>query len=577
MASSQLLPRAGLLAALAMLLVVGGCASSTDGAASATRVDGANSAASADADVAAPASELSAGSAPTALIVDASGSMLVEDAPGQRMAAAKSAAITLVETLPDGSRLALLTYGTGTGNSAEEFDAGCRDVTVLSELADLDAGAVEGEIETLVPSGYTPIGAALQKAAEQLPDSGPAAIVLVSDGEDMCSPPPCEVAASLKAANPELAISAVGFRADGLAADQLSCIANATGGIFVTADNAPQLSARLSAAADLTTAREALTATGRDGVEIGEYHDEIAARTMDFPAFSAGERSTVDGQDRIVIVWRNCDWIFTSAGELVEIAPGESARTIDGIARGTKVSAATELLGPPITPTGEPVAVPEAGSTLLFPADERAGTAWRVGVDGSGDEAVVKTIVLCLCLPGSAADIPNQVSEVPSGTLLSSGEIETSGVCGPLCDVRGFADVDHPRWGKTRVFMTEVRGQVERDGGGANTYALMAIDTDGRVRWRFDLPGDVQAGKAMKPVKDTSGNVFFETTQGGGESPIVLRPTMRGFEHFGTLAEDGGSRFFGYTRQLGDGGVFEFRPTRGGTVYSWNGSTYAPK
>lgn len=561
-----------LLAVLAVLLLVGACSSTTGGAPAAATRDATGSApVSASAPLAAPASGLTAGSAPTALIVDASGSMLIEDTPGQRMAAAKGAAKALVDTLPDGAKLALLTYGTGTGNSAAEFDAGCRDVTVVRKLGALDKAGAAAQIEALVPSGYTPIGAALRKAAQELPGTGPAAIILVSDGEDMCSPPPCDVAAELHGANPQLAISAVGFRADGLAADQLSCIANATGGIFVTAENAAQLGARLSAAADLPSARKALTATGRGGVEIGEYYDEISARTPDFPPFAGGAKRTVDGADRIVIRWLDCDWIFTPAGELVAIDPGPGAQTIDGVRAGMTISEATTRLGQPVT-------VPQAAArTRVFAADERAGTAWRMEVDADGDRGKITAIMLCLCLPGSAADVPNQVAAAPGGTLLSAGEIETSGVCGNLCSVQGFADVDHPSWGRSRVFMTEIRTTTSRSAPGPKTFGLMAIDTDGRVRWRSELPGPITAGEAMRPVKDSTDNIFFETTHNGASNVIVLRPTMRGFEHFGSLAESGGGRFAGYTRELGAGGLYEFRPTGGGATYQWNGSTYAPK
>src|SRR5689334_2372500 len=67
--------------------------------------------------------------APTMLILDASGSMKESAGPaGDKMTVAKQAVRTLVQRAPDGARLGLAVYGTGTGNAASDKAAGCKDV-----------------------------------------------------------------------------------------------------------------------------------------------------------------------------------------------------------------------------------------------------------------------------------------------------------------------------------------------------------------------------------------------------------------------------------------------------------------
>ena len=70
---------------------------------------------------------------PTVVVLDASGSMLQKDVGGQtRMDAAKQATTEFVSEAPKDAQLGLVTYGTGTGSSDTEKEAGCRDITVLA-------------------------------------------------------------------------------------------------------------------------------------------------------------------------------------------------------------------------------------------------------------------------------------------------------------------------------------------------------------------------------------------------------------------------------------------------------------
>lgn len=163
---------------------------------------------------AAPPAESAQGS--MMFVLDASGSMTARMPAGDtRMDAAKSAMNTLIDGLPVNIHVGLEVYGTSTGSSAGEKAAGCTDVRVLQSVGRVDKRAMRAQVAGIAPRGYTPIGRSLEQAAVALPDAGPRAIVLVSDGIDTCAPPkPCEVARTLSGAGVELAVHAVGFQVD---------------------------------------------------------------------------------------------------------------------------------------------------------------------------------------------------------------------------------------------------------------------------------------------------------------------------------------------------------------------------
>lgn len=403
---------------------------------------------------------------PTALVLDASGSMTENDAPGPRIAAAKTAAHALITDLRPGTEFALLAYGTHSGSSPADKQLGCKDVSTLIPRAPLDPVASGAAVDAIVPSGYTPIGEALRHAADQLPDSGKQAIILVSDGEDTCDVPPCEVAADLHERRPALAISTIGFRTDGDGDDELACIAAATDGLFVTADNADQLTTRLQATQDLGSARHALTASGRGGAQIGHSAARIRSAAPDLPP--------VPDSGTVKVVWRDCDLTFTD-GVLVAIAPHDGGRTIDGIRPGSTVGDATALYGPPVH-------VDENGDgtrTLVFVADRDAGTGFQITATGNGDDARINTVLLCRCLPetGPMSSTPPPAVAAPTAVPKSDPAALTFG--GTAAIQSGMSESALARVGITPHLATE---------HGCNTYKVPGADhlsvvaTKGTVR-----------------------------------------------------------------------------------------------
>ncbi|MCI4658198.1 variant leucine-rich repeat-containing protein [Cryobacterium zhongshanensis] len=334
---------------------------------------------------------------PTVLILDASGSM-IRDAPGggTRMEAARAAATTFVNGLSDGARLGLTVFGTKTGNADSDQQAGCTDVTTVLPVGAVDKPGFTAAIAGIVQSGFTPIGLALQRAADQLPTGEAATIVLVSDGVDSCSPPPsCDVAATLKTSHPDLTIHTIGFLvdADEEALAQLACIARVGGGEFVEAKNAAQLAARLRVASDPVGTSGSLTSTGIYNLRLGMTLDEARAAE---PTLS-GTR-TVNRY-----VYLDCPYatLRFANGVVDEIRPQASVATAEGLAPGDTLGAASLLYGDMTDMQSD-----DLGAYAQYAAKPGGATGYRVFYTPTADSQpswTVVRIILCTCGPKTAA------------------------------------------------------------------------------------------------------------------------------------------------------------------------------
>ncbi|MFE1595565.1 VWA domain-containing protein [Nocardia sp. NPDC058705] len=240
--------------------------------------------------------------APTMLILDASGSMERPDQGGTMMDSAKRAVRSFVASAPAESSVGLTTYGTGTSNSEADKAAGCRDVQVLAQPKTIDKSALTTAVDGIHARGWTPMGTALRQAADALPDSGPRSIVLVSDGDDTCSPPdPCEVAKELKQQGIDLVVHSIGFAVDDKARAQLTCTAQATGGTYSDAADGAALERilpQVSTAALRDYQATGTPITGTDAIGTapvatpGQYLDTLGQQEKRYYAVDVPEGAT---------------------------------------------------------------------------------------------------------------------------------------------------------------------------------------------------------------------------------------------------------------------------------------------
>ncbi|MEU6596438.1 VWA domain-containing protein [Streptomyces flaveolus] len=201
------------------------------------------------------------------LVLDVSGSMRTRDIDGgTRMAAAKQAFNEVLDATPEEVQLGIRTLGANyRGNDRKE---GCKDTEQLYPVGPLNRTDAKTAVATLAPTGWTPIGPALLKAADDLNGGdGTRRIVLISDGEDTCQPlDPCEVAREIAAKGIGLTIDTLGLVPDAKTRDQLSCIADATGGTYTDVRHKEELSDRVGELVD-RAAEPVVTPVATEGAD----------------------------------------------------------------------------------------------------------------------------------------------------------------------------------------------------------------------------------------------------------------------------------------------------------------------
>ncbi|HEX5565400.1 MAG TPA: VWA domain-containing protein, partial [Streptomyces sp.] len=237
------------------------------------------------------------------MVLDSSGSMAEDDGSGStRIESARRAVGTVVDALPDGYPTGLRVYGA-------DRSSGCTDTRLVRPVEPLDRAAMKRAVEKVEPRGDTPIGLALRKAAEDLPEVpegswGRRTILLVSDGEDTCgAPEPCEVAGELAGQGVDLRIDAIGFQVRGKAREQLECIARAGHGSYYDAPDADALARQLQRASRLSAdgyrlKGEQVTGgrTAEDAPDLtpGQYVDTIGPGEQRWYATGLGDSAADD-------------------------------------------------------------------------------------------------------------------------------------------------------------------------------------------------------------------------------------------------------------------------------------------
>ncbi|MFD4031964.1 VWA domain-containing protein [Streptomyces sp. NPDC058637] len=188
----------------------------------------------------------SAASPKVELVLDVSGSMRARDIDGQsRISAAKQAFNDVLDAVPEEVQLGIRTLG--ADYPGDDRATGCKDTKQLYPVGPLDRTEAKAAVATLAPTGWTPIGPALLGAADDL-EGGDSTrrIVLITDGEDTCGPlDPCEVAREIAARGIHLVIDTLGLVPDAKIRQQLTCIAEATGGTYTAVQHTDELSGRV--------------------------------------------------------------------------------------------------------------------------------------------------------------------------------------------------------------------------------------------------------------------------------------------------------------------------------------------
>ena len=173
------------------------------------------------------------------LVFDASGSMSGPVLPGNGGTVSRIdwARAALAEVLPSATkyhRIGLVTYGPGPYNQCN---------VKLNLKPTPNAGQIIMDIvNALVPAGHTPLTAGVKQAADALDYTAkPGVIVVLTDGEETCGGSPCEIGKSLAALGKHLTVHVIAYRPGVVSwmgeqsIGEAKCLADQTGGLYITA------------------------------------------------------------------------------------------------------------------------------------------------------------------------------------------------------------------------------------------------------------------------------------------------------------------------------------------------------
>ncbi|MEO1197446.1 MAG: VWA domain-containing protein, partial [Pseudomonadota bacterium] len=195
----------------------------------------------------------------TILVLDGSGSMWGQIDGTAKITIAQDVVRDLLGTLPDTQELGLTVYG-------HRARGDCTDIETIVAPGAGTRAAIATAVGGIKPLGKTPMTDAVIAAANALRfTEEKATVVLVSDGVETCNPDPCAAARALEADGIDFTAHVVGFDvgADPEALAQMQCIAAETGGQFLTAENATELSTALVKVAAEPAPHAPLTVTFR--------------------------------------------------------------------------------------------------------------------------------------------------------------------------------------------------------------------------------------------------------------------------------------------------------------------------
>ncbi|MFX0541027.1 VWA domain-containing protein [Roseovarius sp. S4756] len=276
----------------------------------------------------------------------------------------------------------------------------CTDIeTLVAPGKDTRAGILE-RIGGITPTGKTPLTTAVERAATEMSYADrPATVILISDGLESCERDPCALADALEKGGVGFTAHVVGFGLGDADASALSCLADRTGGQYLSAGNADELGKAFASVSEAVS-------TPEPAAEPQPEPEPEYDVTLDAPATAlAGDKirvswtGTVAAQDYITIVPMGAEegsaenYIRVSDDSENDLqAPGETGlyelRYVLNEGRRTLAS--------------KPIEITEPEVTLSAPATALAGDKIRVSWTGTVAAQDYITIVPMGAEEGSA-------------------------------------------------------------------------------------------------------------------------------------------------------------------------------
>lgn len=189
------------------------------------------------------------------IILDASGSMAGFIGNQSKMDIAKESILEFTASLPEDAQIGLRVYGhEGTGDFSDR-ELSCKSTELIYDISSLEEGAFHEALNRFNPAGWTPIGLALDEAAQDLSkfpgEENTNIIFLVSDGIGTCDDEPIEAAKRLAESNIQPIVNVIGFDVDAEGQNQLKELAGAANGSYSNVNSRAELQNELDKAKEM--------------------------------------------------------------------------------------------------------------------------------------------------------------------------------------------------------------------------------------------------------------------------------------------------------------------------------------
>ncbi len=176
----------------------------------------------------------------TIIVLDASGSMWAQIDGSHKITIAREVLDEVLGQLPAEQALGFMAYG-------HRKKGQCGDIELLVQPSVGSADQIRQAAAKLNPKGKTPLSDAVRQAAEALRyTEDKATVVLITDGIETCDADPCALGRALEESGIDFTAHVVGFGLKEGEGAQISCLAEETGGRYLDAANAAELTTALT-------------------------------------------------------------------------------------------------------------------------------------------------------------------------------------------------------------------------------------------------------------------------------------------------------------------------------------------
>ena len=183
------------------------------------------------------------------IVLDASGSMWGQIDGKSKIEIAREVIRDIVSDWDPAIQLGLTAYG-------HRRKGDCGDIENIVPVGTVDVTGFLNIVDSIKPKGKTPLSQSVLLAAEALKYTEDAAtVILVSDGKETCDIDPCALGEELEATGVDFTTHVIGFGIKDDERAQLQCLAENTGGRFLSADNAGELREALDEAVEQVKAK----------------------------------------------------------------------------------------------------------------------------------------------------------------------------------------------------------------------------------------------------------------------------------------------------------------------------------